>query len=615
MSGEQAVAKQRELVSIEPRELLEAVNAARTDPHGFAARLQETLCTFNGDKQVIDGYERGTQEGATAVESAVTFLHGLAAVPPLLLSEKLTQAARDLVLDLGPKGKQGYTLSDGTKPAERFLRYGKWTTKINEMIVYGAVNAYDAVSLVIICDGDKERTNRSRLFDPVFRVAGLCSGPHATNKNVTSFILTEDFAAKSSEAPQAPFGTPYKPIEAKELLDEINAVRTNPADFAAHMEHVLRNFQDKKQILPGYERITAEGLVAVDDAIAYLRGLPPVPAVSLSEQLSLAARDVVTDLGPKGGEGNLLSDGTKSADRFSRYGTWKTKINEVTIYGSLNAFDAVAMFVVSDGDPKRTNRPRLFDHVWGVTGIFSGPHSRYGNMTSFIFTAVYLQQQQQQPRTAGGLSLAPIKETKDYYFLEVPDLAVPTGGALALAKRGPFIEVLIASAKGQESLIWEFPFDYPFAAVRTMWAAGQPLVVRILKETLRSLATNEETTMHQASLPAKGDAQNVELKRESGAGALRLHALPCKFDAEVTFSLHQEEIGRPTLCIVIVQHEGDKVTKTTHQTRLPFPSEPSSFSFAEDAETGGVTATVRPPARKQQTPAEFPEEHIARYNN
>lgn len=86
-------------------------------------------------------------------------------------------------------------------------------------------------------------------------------------------------------------------------------------------------FQGKRQLISGVgERETVDGLSSVDSCITFLKRSGSREPIVLSQKLSLAARDIVQDLGPKGATGNILNDGTKASERFARYGTWKTKV-------------------------------------------------------------------------------------------------------------------------------------------------------------------------------------------------------------------------------------------------------------------------------------------------
>jgi uncharacterized protein YkwD len=85
------------------------------------------------------------------------------------------------------------------------------------------------------------------------------------------------------------------------LLDEVNAMRANPAAYAEHLEARLRHYDGKLLRLPKQvPRRTMEGATAVREAIRALRAAKPAPELKHEPLLSRAASDHVREIGPKG---------------------------------------------------------------------------------------------------------------------------------------------------------------------------------------------------------------------------------------------------------------------------------------------------------------------------
>jgi len=102
-------------------QILDAINAARTDPMGYArSHLYPKLEYFDGKRYREPGAKATliTQEGRDAVEGAIKALEKQRPLPPLVLSPGLCRAAEDLAKDHGPKGKTGHKGSDGSGPSE-----------------------------------------------------------------------------------------------------------------------------------------------------------------------------------------------------------------------------------------------------------------------------------------------------------------------------------------------------------------------------------------------------------------------------------------------------------------------------------------------------------------
>jgi uncharacterized protein YkwD len=159
------------------------------------------------------------------------------------------------------------------------------------------------------------------------------------------------------------------------VLQELNLARTSPAEYARFLEEHKRDFKGYYVAVIGGRRIrTAEGLQAVDEAIAFLKTVSPVPALSASRPLTLAARDHAKDIGPKGLTGHAGTDGSRPTDRLRRYGTLGKMAAESISYGPLDARTLVIRLLVDDGVAGREHRKEIFTPDFRVAGIAVGPH-------------------------------------------------------------------------------------------------------------------------------------------------------------------------------------------------------------------------------------------------
>lgn len=163
------------------------------------------------------------------------------------------------------------------------------------------------------------------------------------------------------------------------VLGELNLARTRPSEYAQYVEEHKRNFRGPLFVLIDGRKTTrtVEGFKAVDEAIALLQSTTPVPALSASRSLTLAARDHVKDIGPRAMTGHAGADGSQPIDRIRRYGTPRTASGEVITFGSVSARSIVVQLIVDDGVPGRDHRKNIFEPDFRVAGIAIGPHRTY----------------------------------------------------------------------------------------------------------------------------------------------------------------------------------------------------------------------------------------------
>jgi uncharacterized protein YkwD len=202
---------------------------------------------------------------------------------------------------------------------------------------------------------------------PPARTSGGSAPPPATRTPVTP---------PPSSAPD------YRRIE-REVLTELNAARTNPPGYAAHLSALLPLFNGDLIKKPGMTVSirTREGAAAVREAIDALKRQAPVPPLTMSSGMSLAAGDLVNDQRRTGAVGHTGSDGSSPASRLAAHGTWLQSYSENIDYGPfLTARDVVVDLLVDDGVPDRGHRRNIFDGGARVAGIACGSHPRLRSM-------------------------------------------------------------------------------------------------------------------------------------------------------------------------------------------------------------------------------------------
>lgn len=175
------------------------------------------------------------------------------------------------------------------------------------------------------------------------------------------------------------------PVE-KDIILELNRARTNPEEYAETLKNFRKYYDGNLLKLPGKIPIrTSEGVRAVDEAIAYLRNMRPLPGLIVSQGMSHAAHDHVNDQGRTNKTGHKGSDGSLSAERLDRYGRWQIMTGENISYGSETAQDVVVQLIIDDGVSDRGHRKNIFTPQFRYCGVACGPHNRYRQMCVITF--------------------------------------------------------------------------------------------------------------------------------------------------------------------------------------------------------------------------------------
>ncbi len=166
------------------RQVLDALNAARTDPAAYAQALRRYRSYFHANLLRYPGRkeELETEEGVAVVNEAIAFVARQSALPRLAGADLYDAAAGDLAADQAGGGI-GHRDRSGAMPGERARRHGGGGA-VAEVVAYGPADAEEVVRQLIVDDGVAGRGHRSILYSPEWRFAGVSCGPHPQYRTV-----------------------------------------------------------------------------------------------------------------------------------------------------------------------------------------------------------------------------------------------------------------------------------------------------------------------------------------------------------------------------------------------------------------------------------------------
>lgn len=176
------------------------------------------------------------------------------------------------------------------------------------------------------------------------------------------------------------------PIE-KEIVEEINLFRSNPAKYAENFIAPLSVYYENKVLhYPGDKSImTQEGVSALHECVKVLKQASPLPLMLASKGLSLAAKDHQKDQAKTGKTGHTGSDRSGMKERIERYGEWQVRIAENIAYGNSTARQVLIFLLIDDGVRSRGHRTNLLHPVYKTVGVAFGEHPIYQSMCVMDF--------------------------------------------------------------------------------------------------------------------------------------------------------------------------------------------------------------------------------------
>jgi len=173
-------------------EIANEINIARTQPRWYADLLvsyrrpfyEGTVLRLPGAPKLIQ-----TREGAKACEEAINFLNSLKSLEPIRISPGVSYFAKQSLIETaGRGGMQSNSL-------QKIKATGRVTVgRLTELMSLGEGDAREMIVRLIISDGDTNRSHRSTLFDPRWKVGGVAAGEHpSTYQKVLLIPLLEQF--------------------------------------------------------------------------------------------------------------------------------------------------------------------------------------------------------------------------------------------------------------------------------------------------------------------------------------------------------------------------------------------------------------------------------------
>ena len=156
----------------------------------------------------------------------------------------------------------------------------------------------------------------------------------------------------------------------KQILEEINSVRTNPSGYVDKILKYKDYFEGNILNIPGEEaRIqTYEGASAYEEAANFLKTANSTEAFIPSKGLSNIANDYLEQLLYVGMD---KSDNIDMNEIIDKYGNFTGEFNQLMEFGSQTPEQIVISLLVCDGDTNRTFRGNLLNPDLKKVGIAS----------------------------------------------------------------------------------------------------------------------------------------------------------------------------------------------------------------------------------------------------
>ena len=173
-------------------QLVNKINEFRTNPKGYAKKINEYVSWFKGKTLRIPGSHTGfkTEEGAAAYIEAVDFLSKQDGVEPLEPSKGLARICEDFMAEAQKVDPNEI----GNIDLEEIIgKYGSFVGDLNRAMDFGGEDPEQVLINLIVCDGDPNRGNRESLLSTSLKRIGVANAKHPTYRFCTLIISCTKF--------------------------------------------------------------------------------------------------------------------------------------------------------------------------------------------------------------------------------------------------------------------------------------------------------------------------------------------------------------------------------------------------------------------------------------
>lgn len=171
-----------------------------------------------------------------------------------------------------------------------------------------------------------------------------------------------------------------------------NMMRTHPKAFIRFLEDYKTKFKGKIITLPdGTRLMTHEGPGAADALIQRLKSAKKLTPLKWNDALWKAAVYFVKEQGPTGQTGHVgpAPNHSTFVQRINMYMKWEATIGENVAYGAFTPLTAVTQLAQDDGQPSRGHYRNIMKSNFYYTGMATGMHKRFRDMTLTDFSGSY----------------------------------------------------------------------------------------------------------------------------------------------------------------------------------------------------------------------------------
>ncbi len=412
------------------KEMIKEINTVRDNPAGYVPYIDEFIEKLKAKR--ISGGNEFAEKQISIAEELKKELTEMEPVPVLLPHKAVYYAASRHADDLKSGDASGHLGSDGTYPWDRIMEEDETLTEGDENIVEGYMTVRGALIHLLIDAGTGHRGHRKTILGADWQYIGVREIPKAgslnhlwvqnfahahkkknfltgyevpkkkkktvlpkqeketskssrwdnylnnKNNNISNSkkenTITETAPTLNSDIGQ----TSYLTDREKDMIAEINLLRSDPPGYIPKVEAYLQGIEEKKKQGWNGGGFFDEQIKVGRELIRELRSTKPLSILKPHKGVYTAARLHGIEERERKKTGHVGNDGSYPTERILRQAPDLKEGGENLVGGPEDIKESLMLLLIDAGISNRGHRKTLLDPKWAYIGCYDV--GKVGNM-------------------------------------------------------------------------------------------------------------------------------------------------------------------------------------------------------------------------------------------
>ena len=235
--------------------IIKEINKVRSNPKEYSQNVKNNINCFQGKVLKLPESKIGiiTKEGPDAYIECAKFLETVSPIQKLKINESLNKIAKEFLNKIQNTEINEIDNIDMEKIIDK---YGNFSGSFSRAIDFGGNSPKNVICNLLVSDGDKNRSQRERLFNNELKLIGAASGKHKSFSYCSVIVCCEEFYENEIEDEEKEFSLDND-NDKKKFMNEFKKKKSGIKDNEDNYNfnnfiknnHLNNNFEDNENFV------------------------------------------------------------------------------------------------------------------------------------------------------------------------------------------------------------------------------------------------------------------------------------------------------------------------------------------------------------------------------